>query len=285
MANLLDTIRQNNQAAATQKQGVTDETGKLAALLRAKSGKEVGGGDFSSSNLGEQQAVANTNTQTASTLAPAVQVQTAGLETQQAAQQQQVDAQKSELAQNRRFDTIQARIKTDALLQDLEQNKGRIDQQRKDAAVNQVAQNLRLQNSQYIDSLQKEGARSRLDDENSFNEELAKTTFGDNRELLEKSLGNKSILDASDNEFSVAMGQMTQQNAYDIFRNDMKAEKERGMMGAIGGLVTSAVGAAASGGGSKTPAASSPAGSSASDYTSLGDGKGNTSHDYTSLKG
>lgn len=244
MANLLDQIRQNSQQMASQKQGLTDETSKLSTLLRAKSGREVGGGDTGASNLGEQQAVANTNNQMQNIVAPAAAIQAAGQGVQAATQEQELNQQKSDIAQSRNLDTVQTRIRTDALLQNLEQSRGKLDQQQRDASVNQIAQNLRLQNAQYVDSLQREGARNRLDNENDFNQAIAQTTFGDNKELLETSLGNKSILDASDRDFSKAMGSMSTENAYDIFKNDMKSQKERGMYQAIGGLVTAGVGAA-----------------------------------------
>lgn len=273
MANLLDAIRNNTNAMATQKQGMEDETGKLQSLLRAKSGRETSGGDIAASNLGEQQAVQNTNTQMQNSVAPAASIQNADIEAANRAQEAGVATQKQTIAQNRNIDSIQTRIKTNQLLQDLEQNKGRIDQQQKDSMVQQAAQNLRLQNQKYVDNLQREGGKSRLDDANSFQEELARSVMGDNKEMLQESLGNQSILDASDRDFKKAVGDMSVGNAYDVFRNAQKAEQQRAIYTGIGSLVSAGVGAAGSmGGGTPAPSGTGTAAKSNYGTTSYGGG-------------
>lgn len=238
-SNLLDTIRANSQP---QPQGVTDETQRLQTLLRARSGKSLSGGPVAASNLQETAAVDQANLQLGQVGQQAV-MQSEELAQQEAGQAQQIAIQKQEIEQGRRFNTIQNQIRTDALLQDLEQNKGRIGADREKAVVAQVAQNLRLQNQKYIDDLQREGQKARLDDEISFNEELARSTFADNKELLEIQLGNKSILDAKDWEFRKAMGQMSTEQAYETFRNEAKAEQQRAIYTGIAGVAGASAGA------------------------------------------
>lgn len=274
MANLLDTIRQNSQSSI-QPQGMEDNTRKLQTLLRAKSGKAVGGSDVNSSSLSEEQAVSNANQTLANQIQPGAQIQQAGLEQQAAAEAQQTQLQKADIAQSRRFDTVQTRLKTNQLLQDLEQNRGKLDAAREASQVNQVAQNLRLQNAQYMDSLQREGSRARLDDSNKFNEALADSLLGANKELFQEQLGNKSILQASDRDFKKAMAEIDVNAAYDMFKNDMAASKQRAVYGAVGGLATAAIGAAGKAdlfgsSGSATP-------SSAGDYASPDEDIGRTS--------
>lgn len=251
MASLLDTIRSNSGAIAGQKQGVTDESQGIAALLRARSGKAVSGPDTGASNLGEQQAVAASNTEMQNTVAPQAQAQQVATDVQASGQEQQVQQQKADIAQTRKFDDLGTKMKANSLLQDLEQSKGRLDAQEETTKVNQAAQMLRLQNQQYVQRLQQEGQLARLSDDNAFREELAQSTMGDNEELLRQTLGNKSIIDASENEFRKATGQMTAERAYDIFQNAQKAEKERAMYTGAAGIVTAGIGMAG--------AASSPA--------------------------
>lgn len=248
MANLLDTIRNNTAAISNQKQGLTDQTGKLSALLRAKSGRDVSGGDVGSSNLGEAQAVTDTNNQMQNTVAPAAALQSQGEQIQGQAQEDTVNQQKADIAQSRRLDTIQSRLKTGQLLQDLEQNSGKLDQQRKDVMVNQAAQNLRLQNNQYTSTLQREGQAHRLDNQVNFDQALAKAVFGDNEELLKHNLNNKSILDANDREFNKAMTMITLNNAYDIYRKDLKSKRNADIIQGITGGATAIIGGKSGGG-------------------------------------
>ncbi len=252
MASLLDTIRQNSGTLAGQKQGVTDQSQSVATLLRAKSGKAAGGGDIGMSNLGEQQAVANTNTQLQNDIAPQAQVQQQAQATQAAGQEQQLQAQKADIAQTRRFDDLQTKLKVSNTLQDLEQSKGKLSAQDEAAKVQMAAQGLRLQNNTYVQQLQREGQAARLNDINQFNEEMAKATMGDNEELMRTELGNHSIIDVNENDFRKATGQMTAERAYDIFQNAQKAEKERAMYTGISNIVVAGIGAAGSTGGSSS---------------------------------
>lgn len=241
MANLLDTIRQNNPAL--QPGGVTDQTTNLQTLLRAKSGKAVGGSEVAASNLGEQAAVSQTNNQLQNQVAPQATIQNTAMAQQMAGQQQQERIQSSDIAQQRRFDNLQTRIKTDQLLNDLERNKGQLDMQRNKAQMEQVGINLRMQNSRYIQDLQREGTGRRLQDQNQFNEALMDSQLGANRQLLEKQLGNTSILKANDRQFRDSVAQIDINTAYDMFKNDMAEQKQRSLYSGAGAITTAGVGA------------------------------------------
>lgn len=243
MANLLNTIRSNTLAAGTQQQGVTDETSKLQALLRAKQGKAIST-PSTASNIAEQAAVQQANTQMQQQIAPAAQIQAQGQQQQQLEQEQANQILQAETAQARKFDNVQTRIATDRTLQELEQGRGRIDNARYKASLDQVAQNLRLQNKKYVDDLQREGQIARLDNDIAFKEELQNTMYGDSRELLEKKLGNQSILDASDRDFKKATARMSVDDAYEVFKSDAKAQKNRAMWEGIAGIGSAGIGAA-----------------------------------------
>lgn len=241
MANLLDTIRQNS---APKPVGMEDDTTKLQSLLRAKSGKAVEGAPVAASSLGEQQANVNTNAQLGQVAGQAA-VQNAGLGAQQAAQNSELASQKVDIGQSNRFNTVQNKLQTDKLLQDFAQSGGQIDLAQDKAKVNQLGFNLRMANQQYVDNLNREGARARLNDDLSFKQEMAKKTFGNNEALFKAQLGNKSILDASNNEFQKAMGSMTADQAYEAFHNSVAAEKERALYTGIASVAGAGIGAAA----------------------------------------
>lgn len=250
-ASLLDAIQSNSQP---QQVGMTDQTGKLASLLRAKSGKAVGGGDTAQSSLGEQQANTQTNQQLGQVSGQAAS-QNAGIQAQNTAQQSGLQNQKAEIVQTNKFNTQQTQIQTNQLLQQYEQNKGQLSEDQQKAQADQIGFNLRMQNQQYVDNLQRAGDMSRLGDQLQFQTQMAQQTFGDNENLLKQQLGNRSVLDASNQDFERAMGQMTTDQAYDAFHNAMSNEKQRAVYTGIGSVASAGIQAASlAGGGSKTAA-------------------------------
>lgn len=240
MANLLDTIRQSSQV---QQPGVTDEGRRLQQLLRAKSGREVSGEAVGPSSLQEQQAVTESQQQIQQKVLPQAQIQQAGLEQQQAGQQQQETQQVQQIEQQKRFDTLENKMKTDQLLNDLERDKSRLDLARDKSRLEQVGFQLRLQDKQYIDTLQREGEKRRLGDDAEFRKAMTETALGNNKQLLEKNLTGKSVIDASDQEFRKSLASMGASDAYNMFREDQKAAKQKAMWEGVGSLTSSGIGA------------------------------------------
>lgn len=242
MANLLDTIRQTSGQISTQKQGVTDEAAQAQKLLRAKSGKASAGGPVASSNLGEQQAVAQTNETMQNVVAPAASLVTSATEQAASEVEQRAQEQQAEIAQATKFNGIQARIKTTSLLNDLAQRGGELDMKRDTATINQLATNLRLQSDKYVTNLELEGDRARLDDKNQFDEQYAKSVMGNNKSLLEKKLGNKSILAASDREYQKALAQMGIEDARAVMRQAGREAQRDVMTKMVGGILQQGAG-------------------------------------------
>lgn len=231
MANLLEALQTPAEAGTTS---------QLSTLLRAKTGKAVGGPATALSSQQERAAIA----QTAQEMQPLQQAAV----TQQAQQEQQArevaqrtDIGQTDIAQQRQANQLQNKIRTNQLLQELEQGKGKIDMARYQASMEQIGQNLRLSNRQYIDNLQREGARARLNDDLQFKEQLQASVFQDAKSLLEKKLGNKSILAANDREFEIAMARMGYNDAISLLNSQMRAERERGMYTGIAGVAQAGI--------------------------------------------
>ncbi len=239
MANLLDTIRQNSQALPQQ--GVTDESQKLQTLLRAKSGKAVGGGPVASSNLAEQSAVAQTNQQLQQQVAPAAAIQSAAQQQQSSEIQQQEQLQRADIAQSRRFDDAQTRIRTEQTLRDLERGKGTIDERTKDAQVEQVAANLRLQNKQYTDTLNREGQMARLNDDSAFQKEALRAAMENKLDIVSRTIDTNTLLNANDREFEKKLASMNVNDAWSIFNADRAAAKQQGMWSGAGALAKAGI--------------------------------------------
>jgi len=236
MANLLQALQQ-------QQPQMEDTTSGLATLLRAKSGKAVSGPSTALSTQQEQAAVA----QTAQAMQPvqeAAQTQQLAQEQQQREVQQRAGQQQEEIAQAREANKMQTQLRTDQLLQELEQGRGRIDLGKFQSNLEQIGFNLRLDNKEYVDNLQRQGDRARLNSRIQFEQQLALSTLADNKSILERQLGNRSVLEANDREFTKRMADMGVQNAWEIINNDIKSAKEIGQVQAVGGLITTGIGVA-----------------------------------------
>lgn len=235
MANLLETIRQNSNLLQ-KPAGVTGETQKLSSLLRAKQGKAGTDPEVAQSNIQEQAAVANTNAQLRNQVAPQLALQNAQVSQAVRGTEQQANIQQQEIAQSRRANELENRIKTDELLQNAEQARGNLDLERDRATAEQISHNLRLQNKQYTDNLQREGARARLDDSLRFKEELTRSALADNEALARDSKIQQAMLNDSDRQFDKRLAQMGVDESWAIVRSDMRAAKEEAKWGAIGAL-------------------------------------------------
>ena len=239
MASILDALNQNTAAPQA---GMTGDTQKLAGLLRAKSGKAGVGPSLAGSLQQEQAAVAETN-QGLQQVNQAANIQAAGQAQQSAGMQQQQNQQMQSIDQSRQFNTKQTEMKTNQILQGLEEGRTKLDTAQFKAGLEQVGQGLRLQNKQYVDNLQREGSRARLDNELQFKEQLQRATFDDNQMLLNKNLKGKSILNANDREFNEGLAQMGVQDAYMFFRDAQKDARTQAQYAGAGALATAGIGA------------------------------------------
>ena len=202
----------------------------------------MGSGVKATTNLGEQQAVAETNQQLG-LLSQGAELQNQQLAQGQEAQQSQFNQQSQALNQERQAIQLRNQLQTREILNNLKREKGNLDQKQYESQLDQVAQDVRLNTKRYVDNLQREGSRARLNDELSFKEELTKSQFGDSSALLKKQLGNKSVLDASDREYNEALAKMGVSDAYDIFNKELAAQKQGMMWSAVGGLAQAGIGA------------------------------------------
>jgi hypothetical protein len=208
MPNLLETIQQNRATLASQQQGVGDQTQQIQTLLNAKTGKAPTSSDTGISNLGEQSAAATAN-QGQAQLGQQAAVQTQAENTQAAGIQQETGNQLRSVDQTRKFDTLQNRLQTQSVLNNLSQQKGDLSDQKSRASLEQVAFNLSMQDRRYVDTLQTIGTRRRLDNETNFKSEMQQVAFGDSLSMLNGKLAQGDLLSASDRDFAKALSDMS----------------------------------------------------------------------------
>lgn len=244
MASLLDAIRSGS--AALQKPGITDESQKVAGLLRAKRGRAGVGPDVGASSLEEQQAVTSAGEQIQQQVAPQAALQQEQLGQEQRATEQGIGLQKSEIAQSRRFNALENKMKTQQLLSEFEQDVGKLDLEKNKAQVQQFAQGLRLSNQKYTDDLRREGSKSRLDDALQFEKEYTRDALDDSKVVMQKVFANDSIANMSDREFNKKLAQMGIDESYKLYADGAKAAREQALYTGIGNIAVAGIGAASS---------------------------------------
>lgn len=224
MANLLETIRKNRSALATEQAPLTDETQRTQELLQAKTGKALGPSETATSNIAEQVAVGGTQAQIQQ-LGQQLQQQQAAEDIEGLRQTQQERLQRGELDQARKFQTIQTKMETNKLLNELQRDKATLDLEKDKSRLEQTAFLLAMQDKRYVDNLQAVGRRNRFDNQQQFNEELQKQIMGIEVDFLKTKLNQSDILAASDRDFREMLAGMSFADAQAIAQMEMQYDQ------------------------------------------------------------
>lgn len=244
--NLLDTIRGNltasTQPALTPPAESSTETAQKLLLTKTGRAAPVAGSEPAISNIGEKVAQKQTSGQLAQ-LGQQAQLASSAIAGQQAQLSQEEEQARKAIAQTRRQNDIQLRMETNKLLGDVERSGKKLDMEKDRATAEQIAFGIRQQNKKYIDALEMEGARKRLDDSTKFSEELSRSVFGDSTDLLKQKLGDKSIYNASERDFQRAMTNMSMLDWAAMARQQAREGARRAQWQSIAGLGQSVIGA------------------------------------------
>lgn len=243
MATLLDALKKNlGQVGAPEP--VADETGTVQQLLSARKGivgpaSALGPRGLSvaeaGARAGAQQELAQTS--------QAGQLQATQLGQAAQEQQQQQQSQAANIEFQRQQNKLQSRIQTEAILRNLEQGRTALAEDKRQAGMEQVAANLRLQTDSYINQLQLEGARSRLQDDLSFDRAMKQQIASDNISLLQLKLNNQSLLDSNDRDFKKQLAQIDMDTAVQMAKQDAAFAAQQGQIQTFGQLATTGIGA------------------------------------------
>ena len=235
MASLLDTIKRNlgQQPSVTPELGQTQQ---IQNVLRAKSGRQVGGAGPRQSQIGEQVAA-----QQAQTGASQLAQRGALLGAQQSEQFADI-TQRADL-QRKEFRERQERLKSQHdrqvfnLLDEFGRGNRRLDNRKDISDLEQAGFMARLGNEQYISRIQQEGQKNRLDNELNYKEQVAREAFAEDQALLEDSLEFKRMINMNEREFASEMSQMDINQALDIARSQARAENAQTISEGVGRIV------------------------------------------------
>lgn len=242
MATLLETLKKNLGGVTTPELDV-DETGQIQKLLAAKQGivgpeSALGPRGLA---IGEVAAKGQTQEQL-SKLGTAAQMQTTQLTQAARGEEMQQKQQEEALSAQRQEGQLRTRIQTENILRGLEQGRASLSEEQRRQGLEQVASNLRLQDRQYVDNLQREGARARLEDSISFNEALKRSILEDNLSLTQQFYKDKAALDLSDREWSKYLATIDIDSAMQMMRDDARFATEQATIQGLGSLISTGIG-------------------------------------------
>lgn len=247
MATLLDTLKKNLGQVA-QPQLATDETGQIQQLVAAKKGIVGPASALGPKGLAVAETAAKGQTQQQlSQLGTAAQLQATQLGQAVQGEQLQQKQQEEALSAQRQEGQLRTRIQTENILRGLEQGRASLSEEQRRQGLEQVASNLRLQDRQYVDNLQREGAKSRLQDSISFNEALKKSILEDNLALTQQFYKDKSALDLDDREWQKYIASIDVDAAMQMMRDDARFATEQATIQGVGSVLTTGIGIAGKG--------------------------------------
>lgn len=204
--NLLEAIKVNsnttNPVASTPTVNplLQSQTENIAKQVQAASGKVVSSPIPTGVNLGErlaQKQAMEEQTQV-SQEAAAKEVE---LDQQRKAQELEAAAEGMRLNEQALTMKQNFQQKAESLVSEYLQNMKKIETQRDQAKMEVASFLLRLSNDKYLNNLKVHGAKARLENNLKFNEELQRSIWSDEIELLNGDLNFKSLLRADERQF------------------------------------------------------------------------------------
>jgi len=227
MATLLEKLQQTLSGAAAPEQTV-DETGQVRQLLAAKKGIVGPETALGPRGLAVSEIAARAPAQQQlAQVAQSAQLQGIGLQQAAAGQEMEQRQREEELAAQKQSSRLENRIQTENLLRNLEQGKATLSEQQRQLGLEAVASSLRLQDARYVDNLQREGAKARLQDDIAFTEKLQQSILDDNLALQKLKYKNESAINASDRDFTKALAKIDITMAVAMARDNAQADIQK----------------------------------------------------------
>ena len=245
MMNLLDAIRKNQQQAQSplgqpgqqlQQGGFTQAAQNLLATKATGKAVEPGAGQPATMNLGEQ--VAQQQAQTAQ-VEQAREAQLPNLIQEAEAQQTEFEGAQSNLELDEKYNQAQTNLLNQAnrLLTSYETGQRQLDMTRKRADAEQLGFTLRLSNSKYLDNLNREARKNRLDNELKFKEALQRSIFDEELGMFQDNLDFRRMMNADERQFNDLLSQINIDFAMDMAKQDSAQANQEMMWRGISGVV------------------------------------------------
>jgi hypothetical protein len=126
------------------------------------------------------------------------------------------------------------------ILSDYTNNRRQLDLNKDKARLEQLGFSMRLGNDKYLQELDRQAKMANLSDAMSFEEELYRTIFADEEELLRDNLDFRALLAADERTFRDELSQISLDMALEVSRADNKRLSQNQMWEGISGLTQAA---------------------------------------------
>lgn len=225
---------------------------RLKELQTGAAGREVMGGEGGpqQGSLAETVAAAAAKQQQQEDVLQG-QMAAAGLEQQAQQQKQEFEQRGAQLDEQTLNIRQQMQNKTQEILQDFVQRRDELDMKQNTSRLQFALASMRLSNDDYLDKLEAEASRSRLEDQAAFEWELTQSVMKDEMDLFKNDLTFKAAMNADERTFKEYIAEMDIDQAIQLAAIEAEAAETQAQYQAYGGILQGGIQAASkfSGGG------------------------------------
>lgn len=210
----------------------------IKQLQRASAGREVVGGEGGpqQGSLAETIAAAAAKQQQQEDVLQG-QVAAAGLEQQAQQQEQEFQQRTAQLDEDALNVRQQMQNKAQEILQDFSQRRDELEFRENSARVQFALASMRLSNDDYLDRLEAEAQRSRLNDATEFEWQLTQSIMKDEMEMFENDISFKTAMNADDRAFKEYMAEFNIDQALQLASIEAEAAETQAKYQAYGQIL------------------------------------------------
>ena len=237
---LLDKLKENMTQPAQAPQ--VNQTSRVRDLLAAKSGKAGAAGTGGPKRVSTAEIAATQATQAASKALQqqgeigAEQLAQTSADIEQNRQQQLTQQTQTLKEQQSQFDR-----QSDNILNQFERGQKSLQNSKDIQDLEQLGFQARLESEQYVNQIQLEGDRLRLDDSIEFKTQLAKEQWDSDIALFKDKIKMREMIDADSRTFLEELSKIDINSALEIAESEAKQANTEDMIQGVSGIASSAV--------------------------------------------
>lgn len=225
--------------------GILGQTQQIEELSRAASGKAVTGGVGPSRSRQAEKQVASQVMQGQRALQDQIQAEMLGQAQQTKAMQNKAEFENKLLSQEKLDMQDKFIVRQQEILSSFVRSGRELDLRKDKARAEQLGFMMRLNTDYYLTDLQGEADRAMLQDQMSFEEELARTMFAEELDLFNDDLDFRAMIAADEREFELDAANINIDFALKMAESASAQANQQIMWQGIGGTIeASIVGAA-----------------------------------------
>jgi hypothetical protein len=235
---LLDDVKKSLQSGFKLPQFGQSE--QLREMQRATSGKLAAETGPGAASLAEQVAATAAEQQRQEDVLQG-KIQAEQLSMQERQQQEEARQKSKQLDEQVLNAKQDMQNKVSNILQEYTQRSGEIDMREESAKTQFALTMMRLSNDDYLDQLEVEGARSRLQEEASFQWELTQSIFEEEIDILKNDLSFRSAMAGDDRAFKEYLAEMELSTALELSSLEILSSETLSKYEAYGEGVSAAI--------------------------------------------